>query len=178
MIVPRIEGEPTTIKEHLVQCAEVHGSRIGGNADVAKVARAVPRGDVHASGKRHGKMSEVSADAAAFLVPLRGGTVRPRVMVSEFDAVVDVVTDRLRSLPAALSSAKERPCQVRQFFGVAVATGQQEGKNVTGQFGYVPLLRRRAHLIRQAAVLYDEFAANFQQPGWGDQPGADVAIRI
>src|ERR1700675_1471123 len=145
MLVPRIQNEPTTIKEHLVPCAEVHGGRISGNADVAEVPRTVPRRDVHASGKRDGKMREVPADAATFFVAFRGGPVSPRVMVAELDALVSVVADRLRPLPAALNAAKERPCQGRQLFGVAVATSHKEGKKVTGQFGYVPLLRRGAY---------------------------------
>lgn len=120
-----------------------------------------------------GKMGEIPADAAAFFVAFRGGAVSACVMVAEFDAVMNVVTNRLRSLPAALD-AKERPRQVRQFFGVAVATGQHEGKNVTGQFGYVPLLCRRAHPIWHPAVLDDKLAADFEQAGWGDKPGADM----
>jgi len=39
-------------------------------------------------------------------------------------------------------------------------------------------LRGRAHLIREAAGLDDKLAADFEQSRRGDQPGADVAIRI
>jgi hypothetical protein len=53
MIVPRVKGEPATIKEHLVPCAKVHGGRISWNAYVAEVARAVAGRDVHATGQRH-----------------------------------------------------------------------------------------------------------------------------
>src|ERR1700736_318423 len=105
MIVPRIEGEPATIEKHLVPCAEVHGSLIGWNADVAEVASAVPGRNVHASGKCYGKMSEITTDATPFFMPFRGGAVRPRMMVAEFDAVMSVLADRLRPLPAALDAA-------------------------------------------------------------------------
>jgi hypothetical protein len=108
MIVPRVKGEPATIQKHLVPCAKVHGGRISWNADVAEVARAVAGRDVHATGQRHSKMGEVPADAAAFLMTLRRGAVPARVMVAEFDAVVGVVTDRLRSLPTALESYNPR----------------------------------------------------------------------
>jgi hypothetical protein len=40
-------------------------------------------------------MSEVPANAAALLVPLRGGTIASGVMIAEFDAVVSVVADSL-----------------------------------------------------------------------------------
>src|ERR1700743_2801871 len=119
MVVSRVEGEPATIQEHLVPRAEIHRGWIGWDTDVAEVARAVAGRDVHASGKRHGQMGEVPADAATFLMALRGGTGAPRVMVAEVDAVMGIVTDCLRSLPASLDGTEERPGQVREFFGVA-----------------------------------------------------------
>ena len=78
-------------------------------------------------------MSEVPANAAAFLVSLRGGTITSRVMIAEFDAVVTVVANSLRALPPTLDASKERPCEVRQLFGVAIATSQKEGENLRGQ---------------------------------------------
>ena len=109
MVVPRVKGEPATIQEYLIPCAKVHGGRIGRDADIAKIARAVPRRDVHAAGKRDGKVGEIPADTAAFLMTLRGGAVPPCVVVAELHTVVGVVTDRLRSLPTSLDAAKERP---------------------------------------------------------------------
>jgi hypothetical protein len=122
MVMPRIEGEPATVKEHLVPCAKIHRGRITRYANVTQVTCAVPRRDIHASGKRHGKMGEVPADAATFLVSLRGRAVSPGVMVAELNAVVSVVTNRLRSLPAALDAAEERPRKGGELFGVAIAT--------------------------------------------------------
>jgi hypothetical protein len=52
-------------------------------------------------------MGEVPADATTFLLPLRGCTIAPRVMVAELDAVVSVVADRLRPLPAATDASEE-----------------------------------------------------------------------
>ena len=134
--------------------------------------------DVHASGKRHGKMGEIPANAAAFLVTFRRGAVSPGMVVAEFNAVVGVVADRLRPLPAALDAAEERPSQIRKLLGVAVATCQQEGEGVARQRRSVPLMRGRANLIRQAAILDDELAADFEQSRRCDEAGTDVAIRI
>ena len=88
----RVEGEPATIQEHLVPRAEIHRGWIGRDADVAEVARAVAGRDVHASGKRHGKMGEIPAG---------------------------VVADRLRPLPAALDTAEELPGEVFKSFSVS-----------------------------------------------------------
>jgi hypothetical protein len=124
IVVSGVEGEPASIEEHLVPCAKVHGRRIGWDADVTKVTRAVSRRDVHAAGKRDCEMSKVSADSTTFFVSFRRGAVAPGVVVSELNAVVSVVTNRLRPLPTALNASKERPREIRELFGVAVATGQ------------------------------------------------------
>ena len=57
-------------------------------------------------------MGEVPANAAAFLVALRGGAVPAGMVVAEFNAVVGVIADRLRPLPASLDASEERPGQV------------------------------------------------------------------
>src|SRR5580658_10059645 len=117
-------------------------------------------------------MGEVAAYAAALLVSLGRSAILAGMMVSELDALVRVVANRLRPLPAAVDASKQRPGKVRELFGVAVAARQQERQDFAGQRADVPLLRRRAHLIRQAAILDDKLAADFQQARWGDKPGA------
>src|ERR1700753_2032531 len=174
MIVPRIKGEPATVKKNLIPCAKVHGDRIGGDADVTKIPCAVPRRNVHAPGKGHGEMGEIPANAAPFLMCLRSRAIPPCMMVSEFDASVRVVTYRLRTPPAASNATKERPRQVREFFSIAIPTCEQEGHRAAGQRASFPLLGRRTSLIRQAAVLYQELAPDLKQAGWRDKPGANV----
>jgi hypothetical protein len=149
MVMPRIEGEPTTVKEHFVPRTKIHGSRVTWNTDVTEISRAVARRDVHASGKRNCEMSEVPTNTASFLVPLGGGAVTSCMMVTEFNAVVGVIANSLRSLPSHLDTSKERPRKIQELFSVAVATGQQEVQRLRGQRTYVPLARCRAHLIRQ-----------------------------
>ena len=116
-----------------------------------------------------GLPDEVCPAAQQWDVAELPGNVLPFLLASRY-----CDTEKLSTLAWSL----ERPCQGRELFGVAVATSQEKGKNVTGQFGYVPLLRRWAYLIRQSAVLHNELAADFEQSGWGYEPGADVAIRI
>src|SRR5271155_5084156 len=101
MIVPRVQGEPASVQEHFVPGTEIHGSRIDGYADVAEVTGAITRRNVHAAREGDCEMGEVPADAATFLVSLRGGAIASRVMVAELDSVVSVVADRLRPLPSA-----------------------------------------------------------------------------
>ena len=61
-VVPRVEGEPTSIQIHLKSGIEIHRRGIARHADVAEVAVDVARGDVHAAAERDGEMGEVSAD--------------------------------------------------------------------------------------------------------------------
>jgi hypothetical protein len=54
-------------------------------------------------------MSEVPANAASFLVSLRGGAIASRMMITEFYAVVSIVANSLGALPSALDTSKQRP---------------------------------------------------------------------
>src|ERR1700721_1511584 len=105
----------------------------------------------------------------ALLVAFRRGAVPPGMVVAELAAVEGVVAGRLRPLPASLDAAEERPGQVRKLLGVAVATGQQEREDVSRQCRHVRLLRGRANLIRQTAILDDELAADLEQSQRGDE---------
>ena len=123
MVMRCIEGEPPTIKEHFVPRTKIHGSRVDWNTDVTEISRAVARRDVHASGKRYCEMSEIPTYTAPFLVTLGGAAVTSCMMVTEFNAVVGVIANSLRSLPSPLDTSKERPREIRELFSVAVATG-------------------------------------------------------
>jgi hypothetical protein len=52
-------------------------------------------------------MSEVPTNATAVLVSLGSGAIASRVMIAEFDAVVSVVANRLRTLPTTLDASKK-----------------------------------------------------------------------
>jgi len=106
MIMPCIEGEPATIKEHLVPRTKIHRSRVGGNADVTEISRTVPRRNVHASGKRNCEMSEVPANTPPFLVTLGRGAVTAGMAIAELNAVVCVIANSLRALPAPLDTSE------------------------------------------------------------------------
>ena len=148
MIMSRVESEPPTIKEHLVPGAEIHGGGISRNPDVTEVTRAVARRDVHATRQGDCQMGEVSAYATTFVVPLRGGAVTSGMVIAEIDAAMSIIANRLCPLPATLDASKQRPCKVRELFGVAVATRQQERQSFTWQRANAPLLRGRTDLVR------------------------------
>src|SRR4029450_4528642 len=109
MIVAGIEGEPATVQIHLEPGGEIHRRGIAGHADVAEIAGAIARRDIHAAAERDGKMREVAADAAPLGMAFGGRAVTARMMVAEFDAPMHIVADRLHALPATLGVAAQRP---------------------------------------------------------------------
>ena len=76
---------------------EVHRAVRRRHADVAEVAGAVARRDVHAAAERDGQMREVAADALALVEGLPRRLGRARVLRSRSDVAVDVVADRLHA---------------------------------------------------------------------------------
>src|ERR1700722_8537586 len=105
-VMAGIEGEPAPSHEGLEPGAEIHGRRIGGHADVAQIAGAVPRRNIEAAAEGDRQMREVAADAA----PLREGPGRGpggiRIRVAEGDMPVHEVTDGLHSAPARSRAAE------------------------------------------------------------------------
>jgi hypothetical protein len=63
-MVPRVQGEPASIKKHFVPRAEIHRRRIHRYADVTEITHAVPRRDVHPLGRGNCEMSEIPATSA------------------------------------------------------------------------------------------------------------------
>src|ERR1700675_2884831 len=55
LVVTGIEGVPTVADIGLEPGAEIHRRGVGGHADVAEIAGAIARRDVHAAAQRHGE---------------------------------------------------------------------------------------------------------------------------
>src|SRR6202000_476409 len=126
MVVPGVEGKPSPTEEHLEPGAEVHGRRIARYSDVAQIARAIARRNIHAPAQRDRQMSKDATDADPFLMAFGCGAVAPRVLITELNTVVDIVADRLHALPCALDIAEERPGEIAEFLGVAVAAAEKK----------------------------------------------------
>jgi hypothetical protein len=105
-------------------------------------------------------MGVVATDATTFFVTLGRRAVRAGVLISELNAIVHVVADALSALPTGLHAAEQGPCKVQQLFGVAVATCQQERKDIIRQIADSPLPRTWAHFVRQTTIFNDELAAD------------------
>jgi hypothetical protein len=97
-------------------------------------------------------------------MPFGRGPVASGMVVPEFDAIMNVVADRLNPLPAAGDPAEHCPCLVRELLRVAVSAAQQIGKSIIGQVAHRPLFGLDVGSVRKSAVRDQELVADFDVP--------------
>ena len=107
MVVTRVYRVPTASQKDLEPGAEIHWIDIDRNADVAEIAGAIARGNVHAAAERDGEMGEVAADADAFVHGIAGAAGWTRIGIAEADLRVNEIADRLHD-PAPPDSFPNR----------------------------------------------------------------------
>src|SRR5271155_3246754 len=125
-VVACIKGVPLATEIGFEPGCEVHRRVRDRDADIAKIARAVARRDVHAAAEGDSEVRIVSADAGAIAVgfPRRPGVAR--MFVAEGNVVVNVIAYGLHTGPAERGFLEQRPCDIGQPVGFAVAAAQQE----------------------------------------------------
>src|SRR5215213_9064236 len=99
-VVARIEGAPVPAEIGFEPAGEIAYGPGFRRTDVAEIAGAIARRNVHAAAERDGEMGVIAADALAFRVSLPRRPGGARVLVSEGDVTVDEVANRLNSGPA------------------------------------------------------------------------------
>src|SRR5262249_47247550 len=96
-VIPRVEDDPFPADVSFKPRREIH--RPGGrHADVAEVAGAIARREVHAAAERNRQMREIAADAGSLVERFPGSFRRTSMPVAERDVMVNVVADRLYPL--------------------------------------------------------------------------------
>ena len=106
LIVPRVEGVPARAEIDFKPGAEIHWRRVRRDADIAKVAGAISRRDVHAPTQGNGQMRKIPANTASFLVSLPRCFSWSGVLVSENDVLMNKIYDRLHSRPTRRNGAE------------------------------------------------------------------------
>ena len=177
-IVPGIETVPSSVEENLEPGTEIHWGGVRRYADVAEITGAVPRGYVDAATKGHGEMCKVAAHADAFFMALECRSVVPRMRIAELESVMDVIADRLHALPASCQMTEHGPGQVGELLRVAVAAAKKIDQSFIRKLIERTLRRVRDNLVRQTAVLDDEFVAYLDETGGSHQPRANVTEDI
>src|SRR5450432_2121834 len=120
-IVTSVERVPLSVQVRLEPAREIHGSCRALHANIAQVAGAIARGNVHAAAEGDGQMRKVAAYAGALLIGLPGGLGASRVAVTKRQVSVHEVADGLHAAPAAGRSTEELPSRGRKPVRFAVA---------------------------------------------------------
>src|SRR5271155_4002523 len=119
-VVARIKGVPLATDIGFEPGCEIHRRIRDWYADIAQIARAVSRRDVHAATEGHGEGRIVPADAGAIAIsfPRRPGGAR--VFVAEGNVLVNVIANGLDAGPAERRIAEPRPGDIGQPVGLAI----------------------------------------------------------
>ena len=112
-------------------------------SDIAQIAGAVARRNIHAAAEGDGEMRVVAADAGPFVESLRGAAGGAGVLVVEGNMVMNVIADCLHARVAWSRAAEELPGRLRQQIGLAIAAAQQEHEGFFGQILHASPARRR-----------------------------------
>ena len=120
MVVPRVNGVPTTIEKDFGPAAEIHGIGINRNADVAEVASAISRGNIHAPTERDGEMREVAAYTDAFVHGIARAAGGARIGITESDLCVHEIANGLHTFAAPGHHPEIRPGEISELVAVAI----------------------------------------------------------
>src|SRR5712692_5187633 len=112
-IIARIEGVPTAAEVGFEPSGEVHGCVNRRHANIAEIAGAVTRGNIHAAAKSDGQVGVVPADAFSLVENLPGRLGRAGMLVAKEDMVMDEIADRLDTSPPRGRISEQLPCDFR-----------------------------------------------------------------
>ena len=105
-VVPSVKGVPLAADICFEPGCEIHRRVRGWHADIAQIAGAVSRRDVHAATERDGEVRIIPADAGAIAVSFPGGPGGARMLVPEGNVLVNVVADGLDAGPTERAFAE------------------------------------------------------------------------
>src|ERR1700688_775106 len=153
-VVARIERIPVAAEIGLEPAGKISRGPRQWHANLAEIAGAISRRNVHAAAERDGKVRIVAADALALVehFPRRHG--RARMLVAECDMVVNEIADRLDPRPAGRRLLEQPPRNVGEPVGLAVAATKQIDQGVRRQFLNGVLRGLRNDDIGQAAIAH------------------------
>ena len=163
-VVARIEHLPVAADIGLEPAGEIAGGPRLRRADVAEIAGAIARRNVHAAAERDGEMGVVAADALALVVGFPRGLGGARMLVAERDVTMDVIADRLHPRPARRRILEQLPGDIRQPVGLAIPAAEQINQRIRRQVLDRMLNRRGNHGIGQAAVADDAVGVKAHAP--------------
>ena len=173
-----VEGVPVTAEIGLEPRAEVHREVHRRDADVAEVAGAIARRNVHAAAQGDSQMREVATYPATLGVAGESRAGWVGVVVAELDVVVHIVADRLHPGPAFRRIAEQRPRKLRELVCFTIPAAKQIQQRVLRQILDGMLWRIGNDCVRCAGVADDESRRDAQDSGGCQNAMADVAEAV
>ena len=134
--------------------------------------------NVECATKGNGEVGVVPETPIPFLIGFGSGAGRPCILVTECDAVMDEIADRLHPSPTRLGLAKQLPAHIQQLVAFAKSTGQQEDEGVVRQMLNRDLSRIRHDRVGQATIVHDSVSTDNDGAGRGDNSAAPITETI
>jgi hypothetical protein len=154
-VVARVKDVPLATDIGFEPGGKIH-RRIGDrHTDIAEVTGAIARRDIQATAEGDREVGIIAAHAGAIAERLPRGPAGAGVFVAKSDVLVDVVAHRLDPAPSRRRLAEERPRDVGQPIGLAVAAGQQERQGIVGEVRHGMLVRFDGGPVRLTAIIQD-----------------------
>src|SRR3989441_12285787 len=132
-VVPRIKRMPAASDIGLEPGGKIHRTVRRRDADIAEIARAVARRNVHAAAECDRQMRVVAAHTFAFLESLPRRSRRSGILVAEGDVAMDVVADGLDAAGAGGGLAGQNPSDAGPPSGLAVAASRGGLERLLGE---------------------------------------------
>ena len=177
-VVAGVEGVPMAVEKCLEPGREIHRSVRRRHTDVAEVAGAVARRDVHAPAEGNGEVRIIATDSRPVVVGLERRPGHSRVVIAEGDVPVDIVADRLDAVPSRWHLLEEIPRNLGQPIGFAIPASQQKEQGVVGQVRHRNLLRLGNDHVGHPGIVHDRIDGNAHSPLRRDDAGAPVAEAV
>src|SRR4029453_227479 len=177
-VVARVERVPASAEIGLEPAGEIHRAIGRRHADVAEIAGAIARRNVHAAAEGDSEVGVVAAHASALLVGLPRRLGGAGMLVAELNVVMDEIADRLDAPPTCGRVAEQAPGDLGQAVGLAVATAEEKDDRLVGQFLDRLLRRRGGHHVERAAVAHGAIAREADSARGRHEATAPVAEAI
>src|ERR1700730_17622302 len=123
-------------------------------------------------------MRIAATNSATFLVGFRGCPRHPRVLVTEIDALMNKIADRLDARPTGRRVFEQSPSQIQQPIAVAKTTREKEDDGLVRKLFHRDLAGNRYHRIELTRIGHDSVSRQAHMARRRENPAAPVAKTI
>src|SRR3984893_16729762 len=123
-------------------------------------------------------MRIVATNPATFLVGFRGCPRHPCVLVTEIDALMNKIADRLDPRPTGRHIFEQSPSQIQQPIAVAETTREKKDDGLVRKLLHRDLAGARHHRIELTGIGHDSVSRQAHMARRRENPAAPIAKTI